>query len=348
MSSYQACNIKRNLIQPIITEFVGTDADVNTTTANDRITYSIKFTNNSAKTALLLVYYRNDGTTTLNYGSGKNQVYSKKIADVIIEKASIVLVDVKSLYFNKLDTDSFVELKKLLVNDGLNVSEPNILTTGKQYHITSENGEVLHLIYYNNFAIHFQGRPSIVFNKAIEKLLDIFPSKDVVKELLGYYNITIPKEDFEQELKTIYPNLYNGIDEKMRAIILPSIALKRVIVEGLDDYSYIAYPALRGIEGVLKSIFQKNGIIIENKTGFGGYFKFNYTKQIWEAEESTSQIITNSDTCNKLSNMYTVYNNIRHSLFHVDTLAPKLTIKQDAISIVEEVLNIIDANHVNL
>ncbi len=343
MSSYQSCNIKRDLIHPIITEFVGDNAVVSTTTVSERTTYSIKFSNNTAKTALLLVYHKNDGTTTIQYGTGKNPAYSRSLADEIISRASITLINVKHLYFKKITGDDFDKLINLLSVDGANISEPNILINGKQYHITGENGEVLHLVYYNNLAICFQGRPSVLFNNTIEKLLEFFPTSDVVKELLGYYNINIPKEDFENELETLYPNIGN-IDEKVKAILLPSIALKRAALGGLDDYSYIAYPALRGLEGALKLVFKIHGIIIENKTGFGEYFTFNHTKQKWEAAELTVKNINSSEIQNRLTVMYTAYYNHRHGLFHVDTLTPKLTSQEDAILIVDEVLNIINDN----
>mgnify|MGYP005897818069 CR=1 FL=1 len=342
MSSYKNCNLKREMIESTIHNFVGDMAVICPKLCDSRITYSIQFKDKCTKTALLLVYYNQDGTTTLMYGSGKNQEYSKTLADEILDKTTIQLINVSNLYFRGVTQNNVEELKQKLSDIGCILSDPTTVSNGIQYHVKSVNGEAIHFIWYSNSAILFQGRPSFLFNQTIEFLLEYFPPNDVVKEVLGYYRISIPQEDVRHELETRYSNLNQAIDDKLKAIILPALALKRTIPENLTDYSYIAYPVLRGLEGVLKSMFNRFGILIDS-SGFGEYFKFNHVHQKWEVSELTLGI-TNNNIHQKLVNLYTLYNNKRHSLFHVDSLTPILTSQEEALSIVDEILNALDHN----
>lgn len=343
MSSYKSY-LKRELIETIISEYVGDNANIQCNKCNDRITYSIRFNDKLKRTALLLVYFNKDGTTTIMYGTGKNPEYSKKLANRIIEKATIHLIDVNSLYFKNITTENIDELKQRYSDCGYIVSVPNRVSNGIQYHVQSENGESLHFIWYSNSAILFQGRPSLLFNQTVEFLLDYFPSNDVVKELLGYYKISIPQEDFEHEFETRYSRLYHGINEKLRAIILPAIALRKIIPENLSDYSYIAYPVLRGLEGVLRSIFLQYGITIDNQHLFKDCFEFNHTHQKWVAGRLIIENIPDTNTHQRLVNLYTLFYNKRHSLFHVDSLTPIITSREDALSIVDETLDALNNN----
>jgi hypothetical protein len=342
MSSYKNLNLNRALIDDVIKQHVADKAEINLKKVDERITYSIPFHDNKVKTALLLVYYVGDGTTTLLYGSGKNQIYSQELADKIKEKANVTLLDVSNLYFKSISSDNFDLLIQFLPEIGASIEEQKKIATGKQYILKGEQGEKLSFIYYNNNSILFQGRPSFLFNKMMDILVEIFPPNDVLTEHLGYYKISTPKEDFLTELETIYPNCFNKLSDKLKAILVPSIALKRVSFEGLEDYSFIAYPSLRCLEGVMKAIYLEHGEIINNKEGFKDCFKFNHTKNTWEVDERTMHCITCDTTHGYLIKMYTTYCNTRNSLFHVDALTPKTTTQEEAISITEDVLNILE------
>jgi hypothetical protein len=342
MSSYKNLNLNRALIDDVIKQHVADKAEINLKKVDERETYSIKFHDNKVKTALLLVYYIGDGTTTLQYGSGKNQNYSQALADVVKEKTTVKLIDVNHLYFKNINTDDLDILIDFLPETGAVVEEKKSIANGTQYVIKGEQGEKLHITHYTNSSILFQGRPSFAFNKIMDILVDIFPPDDVLSEYLGYYKITTPKEDFLTELESIYPNCSNNLSDKLKAILTPSIALKRVSFDGLEDYSFIAYPALRCLEGVMKATYLKCGIIIDNKEGFKDCFKYNHTRNKWEVDEKTKNNITCSITRNHLVKMYTVYSDTRNSLFHVDTLAPKITTQEEATLITDDVLNILE------
>lgn len=348
MSSYKNLNLNRALIDDIIKFHVADKAVINSTEGNKRKTYSIRFHDNKVKTALLLIYHLEDGTTTLQYGTGKNQEYSQTLADAIKEKAIVKLIEVNHLYFKEISTDDLGLLIDLLPETGASIEEQKDVVNGTQYVIRGEQGEKLYITHYTNSSIFFQGRPSFTFNKIMDILVDIFPPNDFLSEYLGYYKITTPKEDFLTELESIYPNCSNNLSDKLKAILIPSIALKRVSLEGLEDYSFMAYPSLRCLEGVMKATYLNHGITIDNKEGFKDCFKYNHTRGKWEVDEKTKNGVNCDITRNFLVKMYTIYSNTRNSLFHVDTLAPKITTQEEATSITDDILNILEDFFVSL
>lgn len=342
MSSYTNLNIDRSLIDNVINNYVSGVAEISKKESGQRITYSIKFHDKTIRTALLLIYYRDDGTTTLQYETGKNQAYSKELADIVKEKTSVKLLDVGHLYFKEISHENLDTLLKFLPDISATINEIKVVSNGSQYIIKGALGEKLSMIYYNNHSILFQGRPSFLFNQVMEVLVELFPPNDVLSEYLGYYKISTTKDDFEIELESIYPNTFNNLNEKLRVVLLPAIALKKVSIEGVEDYSFIAYPSLRCLEGVMKDVFLGYGITIDNKDGFKDCFKYNHTKNVWEYDEKTSSAITDIRTCEYLAKMYTIYCNSRHSLFHVDALAPKIITQEEAIGITDEILSLIE------
>ena len=342
MCSYKNLSLNRSLIDTIINNYVTGTAEINKKESGKRITYSIRFHDKTIKTALLLVYYLEDGTTTLHYETGKNPAYSKELAAIVKEKTSIELFDVGQLYFKEISQDNFNTLLKFLPDISAIINETKVIVNGTQYIIKGEQGEKLSMIYYNNNSILFQGRPSFLFNQIMDILVELFPPNDVLSEYLGYYKIHTTKEEFEIEFETIYPNTFKNLPEKLRAILLPAIALKKVSIEGVVDYSFIAYPALRCLEGVMKDVILRYGIPIDNKYGFKDCFTYNHTKGIWEYNTKTFSVITDIRTCNYLVKMYTIYYNSRHSLFHVDTIAPKIITQEEALCITDEILLLIE------
>lgn len=342
MNTYKS-HLNRDVIKPLIEEYVGRNATISETTNGSRTTYSIRFNDPKIKTALLLVYENIDGTTTLSPNSGKNREYSTNLADYIFDKSKIDLYDVSHVYFKNISNENLSTLNSSFTSYGYTISEAKEIANGKKYDVTSSTGDVLHYIHYNNSAILFQGRPSLLFNQTIDLLYNVFPTNDVIKQVLGYYKIEIPCEEFKEELSTTYNNLYTSLDEKQLAILLPSIALRRVLIDGLSDYSYITYPVLKTTEGVIKSIFNKYGIIIDNN-GFEGYFSYNHTRKKWETGEKTDKVITDTTVKNKLINLYTLYHNHRHSLFHYDILTPIIKTKEEALDILDEALEVLNTN----
>lgn len=181
-----------------------------------------------------------------------------------------------------------------------------------------------------------------LFNEIIDILVEIFPPKNVCEEYLGYYKIPTPESEISLEFNTTYPFCSKNLTNKFKAIIIPTIALKKILLD-LSDYSFMVYPIFRCLEGVMKMIYSENGITIINKDGFRDYFKYNSTKNQYECDTETTNNVICKTTCDYLEKMYNIYNNHRHSLFHTDAINPRIiSNRNEAISMIDNVLNLLE------
>ena len=138
------------------------------------------------------------------------------------------------------------------------------------------------------------------------------------------------------------PLSFGNLKPMIKILISPSIALIKLDIE-LEDYSVIAFPALRGLEGYLKSLYQSKGIIIGN-AGFTPYLS---THNYATVSTHTRDIINCDKTCTAINQCYRIYKNQRHGLFHANGILANTRIipdRTEAVTIVNDIINQIETS----
>ncbi len=302
--------------------------------------YIYKFNSSDSKTASLNVYYNIDGTTTLMYKTGANQELSQSIAQTVVKHCSIIEHKVGKFYIKAIREQDVKAVLDFLKEDGGDVFENKPFAQGTKYKVRGIQGDEITIHHYNNKALMIQGRPRKLFSDVIVLLGELLPFKEVIEEQLKFYNINVTSADAIGELENRMPEAGKYLEDKLKTILSPCLVFKKIDVP-LDDYTAFAFPALKGIEGVLKQIFREKGIII-TKEGFGEYIenKALNVSLIGEAKEKFKNIKTASAICN----LYSFYNAQRHPLFHVDGLvaSTKTLSRGEALNLIESALNLIE------
>lgn len=301
----------------------------------------VKFIKTGEKQAQLNIYENNDGTTTLHYSVGQNQELSKRIAEEIVSVSSIREFKAHSFYIKAIRDEDFDAFIEIIVEYG-NVIE-NEKSEGNKRILTlrGKQGDKIVVTKHSNNAFQIQGKPMLLFNEMIEVLSEFMNFEDIIQQQLEFYETNLTAADIRGELETKLPNTCNLLEDKLKVIITPSLALQKIEVE-LEDYSAFAYPILRSIEGVLKQIFLKYGKYIDYKDGFGVYIiKEN---GVYTLKEELKNEINNPDITSRICNLYKYYNIHRHSLFHIDddVVSSKVISLQEANNIITKSLSVID------
>ena len=222
----------RNKIEDTINAFVPQGADLRSKRqTKNAVQYIMSFPGTTISPAMLIVYYNNDGTTTLNCSQGKNPDFSAKWAESIASSTEAVLYETNNLYFSSIEEDQFDYLKEFLSECNTTCTTRTV-SNGCMYSFCGEYGEMLYATRYTNGAILFQGHPSITFNNAITALADIFPSDVILVGLTTYYKLEYKRDDLESELYNVCPNLVGKISNDIVNVMLPSIGLRRAIPKG--------------------------------------------------------------------------------------------------------------------
>jgi HEPN superfamily RnaseLS-like protein len=139
------------------------------------------------------------------------------------------------------------------------------------------------------------------------------------------------------------PYSFDNLDNTVKAIISPSIALSKLDIE-LEDYTVIAFPALRGLEGYMKSLFHGKGIVI-GKKGFAPHLNDGYHATL---SDNARKSIDCDKTCTAINRCYGYYKDERHGLFHASGILANSRLikeKKDAVNIVNGVLQLIEESH---
>lgn len=300
-----------------------------------------KFLKTGEKQAQLNIYENIDGTTTLHFAVGQNQELSKKIAEEIVEISSIKNFKSHSFYIKAIRDEDFDALIAIIIDYGNTIDDEIVDGTKRIIKVRGKQGDKIVITKHANNAFQVQGKPMLLFNEIIEVLSEFLAFEEIIEQQLSYYESHLTTADIRGELEAKLPNSFHLIEDKLKVIITPCIALQKIAID-LEDYSAFAFPILRAIEGVLKQIFLKNNKTIDYKEGFGAFIVRENGRYVLEKDFEDE--LNNIAVANKICKLYKYYNVHRHSLFHVDddVISSKVISLQEANNIIATSLNIID------
>ncbi|MEI3800384.1 MULTISPECIES: RNase LS family HEPN domain-containing protein [unclassified Chitinophaga] len=295
--------------------------------------------------AQLNIYYKNDGKTTLYAGNGKNTKGAKKLAEHIIEKCKITEITNKSLRIARMPNDDFDSLIEELLAIGSEVILEREIFNGKQFKLKSPQGDIVILNRFTTTAFQVQGSGAFLKAIILDLLTNYLPYKEVIEQQLAYMEATITPDAVLETLEETSPATFNFIEDKLKAIISPSLVLKSYNII-LDDYSSLVFGVLRGLEGVIKQILSDNNIQVRYNA-LGNCFREDETG--WHVADAYKGVgLINRNTVSLgLERLYTIYHNQRHGLFHIDGDIESTRIienKQEAEELIAEVLEAIEEN----
>jgi len=335
-------HLYRNKIEEAINAFAPEGANVRCKKLTKNvIQYVVSFADKTTPPAMLIIYYNNDGTTTIDASKGKNKNFSSLWAEFVVSETEAILYNTDNLYFDSINDDQFDYLKNYML-ECKTTCTTNDVSNGCKYTFCGASGEMLYATRYNNGSIRFQGHPSITFNNAISALVDIYPSDQILVGLTKYYKIDFKREELEGELNSVCPNLDGKLSDDVINAMLPSIGLRRAIPDGLTDYSYLCFPVLRGIEGILKTIFRDKGVPMSAKSHFGGKLKYDEATRVASIEPGADALFPDAVERTRVEKLYALLCQQRHRIFHFDSLTPILLSKNDALDILDQTLKTIN------
>jgi len=301
-----------------------------------------KFKATGVEPASLNVYYVKDGTTTLQYKTGANQELSYEIANLIKDGCSIKQFKSNSFYLKAIRDEDFKMLVEFLQDENTIESDTEN-NNHRIVKIKGHQGDTITLHKHSNGSFQAQGKPRMIFNDVIFLLSELMPFKDVINSQLEFYETNLTSADIIGELEIKLPISWNHIDDKIKSILSPCIAITKIDLQ-LDDYSFFAFPALRALEGVMKQLFKDNDILVSSKDGFGIYVHNRGIHTL--LSDLAKEKIKCEKTQKVICDIYSFYSTNRHSLFHVEgtIVNTKLLNYQEARHIIDYSINLIESS----
>lgn len=243
--------------------------------------------------------------------------------------------------FKKEELEAIIDLMKDDMSE-LNVS---IVCDDNARYVTKlrlEDDEITITLYKTgNKTLMIQGNMNTLFQMFltyINELLGINKIKTVIDKV---YKKKIDNSKIIDDYKKICPSLPSDYPESCKALIQQSIINLSYYVEAVE-YSQYVFPALRALEGHIKYICNKNGIIV---TRTFDVFDLDKTNNIYFL---TSKQKISTQTKQYIEKMYNYYATNRHTLFHIGDMiglavnTRTLETKKEADEIIQEVISMIN------
>ena len=155
-----------------------------------------------------------------------------------------------------------------------------------------------------------QGTHSVLFQIFITYINDLIGIKEE-RVFSDAYRKRIDKEKIDNGVNDICPIFPSDYPENIKRLIRQAIINLNYFIE-CEDYSQYIFPALKALEGHMKYLFGKVGIIITSKQMFGCFEKDASTGIYYIP---TTKVIDDTVRA-KLEDYYNYYNTTRHTLFH--------------------------------
>lgn len=334
--SYKKLNINRTLIAQILSENVESLAEP-VEKGNNEVHF--RATMPDGKDVFLIFYFNKDGTTSISPREPNLEV-GNQLAELIAtngvysDKGNIEL-------FIHLDENDYATILDYLTSEcGAEETENKNISGGKQVKLTGKCGNQLVIKYFTKKAnMQIQGKPLSLYEDLIEILCELLPYEEFVNSQLKQIKVELEPAVVKGELESRLSHSYDFLGDKVGAILSPSLALNKLDIK-LDDYTPVAMPVLRGLEGYVKLLFKGNGYIIDKN--FGTVIDGNGGEPF--VLDTVKTQINCTYTVSAIEQCYAYWTQQRHGLFHVDgTVDSTRTInKAEADQIIKDSLALIE------
>jgi len=299
---------------------------------------------------MLDFFFSKDGKTSM-LPIGKNREASIELAEYIYGKIPYKNEDVKSRNYSieGLEKTILIDLIEYLNQlTGVNQIKyhRNDQNTSDLWQFTSQIGDKITLIYYDKKKLHIQGKPLYLYNEVTVFLSAFIEFDEVIKNQNEFLEVEVNPTTVKEEMRDSLPFAYQVLGENLKKILAGSFALQKFDYP-FEDYSPIAFPALKTLEGYLKSVLIPFDILV--KKNFGGFFQPMGIKHV--LIKKLKDKINNDVIIQVIEKLYAYLHMHRHTLFHTGTLDADTRIietRQEADLIVTEVLALIENSERNI
>jgi hypothetical protein len=264
----------------------------------------------------LAVYENKNGSTTLSRLNMETGIFVK-IADAIRDGCSIGTAgrfDVAIPRFAQENLDSLLEY---LVEQAVEISTDVSENGYRILRLKGPQGDCLTIKRYDNATLHMQGRRAMLASTALNFLAEVLNHDQAVKAQLDTFEVKLNLVEIGKEVEGRLPASFARVSEVVRTQLVTALALTKLNIE-LPDYCPVAFPALKGLEGFLKTELTTAGLNPAPNCNFGDYFEqapggFGYQMRMVQGQHVGEPVATLLASC------YTVFSNERHGIAHLGT-----------------------------
>lgn len=344
MAEFKNVPIDPQKVPEALVAYGVTDLAISDSSAKER-----HFTGQHAGKQLRLKLFLNSGgRCTLGRFTGEDEEAFKAAAEFICKRCSWGEKPRLEYSLQKQAKDVYTGLVASLEAKGAEVRERKGEAHAETLKVRGPSGDLLTIKFFSNGTLQLQGSHAQLGAWAVDHLQKAMGLDELLAEQRKVYDLPLTVEQVRDELVARIPNVHGKLADEVRKQFSSAHAMTKVAIP-LEDYAVVAFPALRGLEGLCMQLLtedcnlhppqnQKLGEYFEPAVGRPGAFKMRSP-----ASDSVGIPLQNF-----LSACYTTWNRQRHRLFHMDGTVETTRVldsRDDAVALVENVFGLIDAGY---
>lgn len=211
--------------------------------------------------------------------------------------------------------------------------------------LSGKRGDKLTLKHFNNGTLQMQGVHAHLAALALDFVQSVLPLDQILAHQKSIYEVPLTVEQIKRDLEARIPHVHDSLHDGVRIQLSSALAMTKVGIE-LEDYSPIAFPALRGLEGYAFALLTHEvGVTLATNAKLGNYFeKLGAGYRLLSLYRTTASL----GVQDRLANCYDLWHKNRHRLFHMDgtpETTRMLDTRAEAVAIVDEVLTTIEESY---
>ncbi|WP_295751574.1 type II toxin-antitoxin system RnlA family toxin [Undibacterium sp.] len=263
----------------------------------------------------LAVYENKNGSTTLSKLNMDADVFSQ-FAGAIRDGCGFGNDGRFDVAIPHFPVDSLESLLEYLTEQKVEISRDVTENGYRMLRLTGTQGDGLTIKHFGNRTFQVQGRRAMLASMTMSFLAEVLNHEQAVNAQLDTFAVKVNLVEISKEVEGRLPLSFKRVSEVVRTQLTTAIALSKLDIQ-LPDYSPVAFPALRGLEGFLKTELTLAGLKPPANGMFGEYFEenpgFGHKMRTMQAQ------LVGEPVASFLADCYTVFNNERHGIAHLGT-----------------------------
>lgn len=262
----------------------------------------------------LTVYENKNGTTTLSK-QGMDDAVFEKIATALKQGCSVGDGGPFEFSVLRFDKEKIADLFEFLREQGVTLERDNEENGYRLVKLKSPQGDTLTVKHYGNGTLQMQGRRAMLATFVLDYLANVLSYEQAVKAQLDTYEVKLNVPEIRNEVEGKLPASFNRLSDVVQKQLTTALALSKLDID-LPDFTPVAFPAVRGLEGFIKTELKNAGLNPAPGAGFAEYFEQVTGGTGHKMREMQSNFVGEL-VATELARCYTLYSDERHGLAHL-------------------------------
>lgn len=268
------------------------------------------------KSVIVDFHFNSNGDTTIDLTPGGKTELKQEIAEHILKdnKCTLGSPDGATWFVvNSVDTEVVKDLTEYLKECAESCSVIKEEIESGIYQYEGPYKEKLTITHYSTNKLVVQGKPLLLFYEVIAVINELVDEDQIIGSFNEYYKVNIPKDAVETQMEVHLPNSYTVLTPKLKKSVKQ--AVYNLQIDGdMYDYTYLAFPALRALEGHLKNVVSKHGLQLQD--GKFHFFDKDKSSGQFTMKNTCKQTVNCVKTVDYIERTYQHIHDRRHKYFH--------------------------------